>query len=369
MKHFDIQKSFNAAKKAPVNNEWQALGRAKLVRYVAMQPIKSLSGVAESPHMTFPLFLKLKPMFALILIAAVVLGGGGTVAASQNDLPGDALYKVKIASENITEALTFSPGSKAERKAEVAAKRVNELVALKKRDGTVSAEAVTAASDRYEVLLASIDSITDKLKPNQKLVINPRVIALITGSVHEWEQIRSSTPTSTREIVDQVVTTALNTELTISEQENDAAKQEPSLIGLKHRAENKINEVTRKVASVKANFLLASTSTTSSTSAKMATAEALLADAQVKFATGTYAEAFTLAKQAQRAAIEATQALHRTKHDVDVRKEKGDEQRLNTNVSSTTAAEANRKDVEKRKAEIEVNLRANGKTNIAPIQD
>lgn len=284
-------------------------------------------------------------MFAAIIAIAVALAGGGTVAASQNDLPGDALYSVKIVSENVRQAFTFSPSAKVEVKASTAAKRARELVELKKRDGAVSAEAVAEATNRYEKLLEEINELSNDLTSEKKMVITPRALELIAASLPELEQLRAALATSTRKDIDTAVRAALATELKLSEEEKDAAKQEPSLIGLKERAENKINEVSKKVLSVKTELALLA-NLDASTTARIALAETLLADARVKFATGTYADAFILAKEAQKAAIEAKQSLHRAKLDIAERDEDDedddkDEKRLKDNATSTIKAERN----------------------------
>jgi hypothetical protein len=65
---------------------------------------------------------------ALVAILIVIIGGGGTVLASSNSMPDSVLYPVKVATENVQMALTFSDIDKAELNAKLADKRVNEIV-------------------------------------------------------------------------------------------------------------------------------------------------------------------------------------------------------------------------------------------------
>jgi hypothetical protein len=78
-----------------------------------------------------PLFNKLNfKTMPLIIVLALVLGGGGTALASQNSLPGDFLYPVKIATEEIKEKVIFDAGAKANLQADLADKRVEEAKKL-----------------------------------------------------------------------------------------------------------------------------------------------------------------------------------------------------------------------------------------------
>jgi hypothetical protein len=63
----------------------------------------------------------------LVAILLVIIGGGGTVLASSNSMPDSILYPVKVATENVQMALTFSDIGKAELNAKLADKRVNEI--------------------------------------------------------------------------------------------------------------------------------------------------------------------------------------------------------------------------------------------------
>lgn len=59
-----------------------------------------------------------------------VLLGGGTVFASQDSLPGEALYPIKRLAEDIRLAATVNPRSKAEKRLNMAETRLEEINAL-----------------------------------------------------------------------------------------------------------------------------------------------------------------------------------------------------------------------------------------------
>ncbi len=67
---------------------------------------------------------------AIIGALVVVMAGSGTVAAAGNSMPDNTLYPVKLATENVQMALTFSDIGKAELNAELADKRAEEMVYL-----------------------------------------------------------------------------------------------------------------------------------------------------------------------------------------------------------------------------------------------
>jgi len=67
---------------------------------------------------------------AVTAVAVVVLAGGGTIWASNSSLPGETLYGVKISSENVQLALTFSDVDKTELNAKFANRRTTEIESL-----------------------------------------------------------------------------------------------------------------------------------------------------------------------------------------------------------------------------------------------
>lgn len=66
-------------------------------------------------------------LVSIVVIAGLLAGGGITVKASQNDLPGEPLYAVKTFSENVSLGFQNSPEAKVERLLELAQTRVQEM--------------------------------------------------------------------------------------------------------------------------------------------------------------------------------------------------------------------------------------------------
>ncbi len=69
-------------------------------------------------------------LVSLVLAAALILGGGATAVAAQDDLPNQPLYTVKLMTENAVLALTGDPQLQANLLMNMAQTRVEEMAAL-----------------------------------------------------------------------------------------------------------------------------------------------------------------------------------------------------------------------------------------------
>lgn len=85
-----------------------------------------------------------------------VFAAGGTVAASSGSLPGDTLYPVKTATEQVRMSLTFSNDAKARLEARFAERRTWELARLAEKGRTGQLEVAAA---KFEEHLANIDQL------------------------------------------------------------------------------------------------------------------------------------------------------------------------------------------------------------------
>jgi uncharacterized membrane protein YgcG len=66
-------------------------------------------------------------LVSIVVITGLLAGGGMTVKASQNDLPGEPLYAVKTFSENVSLEFQGNPEAKVERMMELAQTRIQEM--------------------------------------------------------------------------------------------------------------------------------------------------------------------------------------------------------------------------------------------------
>jgi hypothetical protein len=74
---------------------------------------------------------------ALAVVLALVMMGGGTVAASTNSLPGDVLYPVKTTTERVQAFFTFGKEAKANLYMRFAERRIVEIEALAERERNI----------------------------------------------------------------------------------------------------------------------------------------------------------------------------------------------------------------------------------------
>ena len=81
-------------------------------------------------------FVAVRPVMSLVLMIMIVLSGSiATVSAAKGSLPGDALYSVKLAGEQVRLVLAPSDVSKVKVQLEIAENRVNEIKELVSQEG------------------------------------------------------------------------------------------------------------------------------------------------------------------------------------------------------------------------------------------
>lgn len=74
--------------------------------------------------------LIMNAVITLIVVAGLLFGGGATVNAAQDDLPGQPLYAIKTASEDVSLQLMNDPEEKVSRLMELAQTRIQEMAQL-----------------------------------------------------------------------------------------------------------------------------------------------------------------------------------------------------------------------------------------------
>jgi len=100
-------------------------------------------------------------MAAVTLVFVVLLAGTTTVAASSETVPGDTLYSVKTASEQVQLKLTFSKAAKARLEARFAGRRVWETARLAQKGRLGQASSLAA---RFEAHLANIEQLAARIE-------------------------------------------------------------------------------------------------------------------------------------------------------------------------------------------------------------
>jgi len=117
-------------------------------------------------------FLGWFPRWATVMtiVLVLLLAGGGTVAAAGNSMPDSPLYPVKLATEQVRLTLTPSQIGKARLCAELADRRVAEIIYMANKGDAQQVELITQRLDERLAMLAV-------LALAQKAGEAPRVLA------------------------------------------------------------------------------------------------------------------------------------------------------------------------------------------------
>ena len=99
------------------------------------------------------------PVTAVVL--ALLLAGGGTVAAASGSMPDEPLYAVKLATEQVQLVFTPSALGKAELYARLADRRVTEIVRMAGKSKPEHIERATQLLDTYLTKIAVLSSLQE----------------------------------------------------------------------------------------------------------------------------------------------------------------------------------------------------------------
>ena len=123
-----LNNRLKSLKRLPVDKTFLATNKDNLMEIIYHDPLLNKGEQMRNPHPSrFAFRLKTIPLASLIIL---IVAGSGTALASQNSLPSDFLYPVKLMTEEIKEDLTFNEVRKAELTLEHATKRIAELKKL-----------------------------------------------------------------------------------------------------------------------------------------------------------------------------------------------------------------------------------------------
>ena len=144
--HQEIEHRLEELKEVPPRNPQQATrGRANFLSEAAKyRQAVSLPAYSRQKGWTFFKFRKerfaMNALVSLLLAGALILGGGATAVAAQDDLPNQPLYPVKLMTENAKMALTGDPQDQANLLMNMAQARVEEMAGLAEQGEPVPAQ-------------------------------------------------------------------------------------------------------------------------------------------------------------------------------------------------------------------------------------
>lgn len=254
----------------------------------------------------------LKPM-AIILIIALVVGGGASVAA-ENALPGDLLYSIKVnVNEEVKTFFAFSEEAKAKAEAKIAEERLEEAAKLV-AESRLNAETRAQIEVNFEKSADRVEARVEKMKAEGKTRAALEVTSDFEAALEAHERILGRLIEINSDIQAHIVSIRAKVELRLRAVEEDKEKteedvREQSGPEVKAAAEGKFNASTNKIAEVRAFIGQAKTSigteATAQAEAKLKVAESTVAEGRAKFEAGAYGEAFILFQEAHKVAQEA----------------------------------------------------------------
>lgn len=196
-----------------------------------------------------------KYMTASIIIALILaLGGGSTVAAAENSVPGDILYPVKInVTENIRAVAAISDESKASWNTEVVTRRLQEaeqLVAKDKLDSQTADLLSEEVKTHSELTKIAAQKLSDNQESEKAAAVNAQLEAKIKAHADILINIGQQNIASEHLVnllqnvsseLSSVSDARIKTETRVQEQDDDEVQV--SANGRLTAAENKIAEV------------------------------------------------------------------------------------------------------------------------------
>ncbi|MBI2831772.1 MAG: hypothetical protein HYX79_05910 [Chloroflexi bacterium] len=145
------------SEKATASQEFRERARRKLLE--AMEPSPTRAGRPAISDWLKPAFLLAKPRFSVavaIFASIVVIGGGGTVYASQGSLPDDMLYPLKTGVEGLQLALAQGHEARAWLHLKLAERRADEVVTQSNLGRTLSTSALGAIASQIDSAVGQI---------------------------------------------------------------------------------------------------------------------------------------------------------------------------------------------------------------------
>ncbi len=176
MKKYTIIENIKKFKEAPVSQGWLEKGQDNLKSFMADNSVRNNIIERHSRQERIFKHLIFKPMpIAIIAIIASLITGSGMVVASQNSLPTDTLYPVKLIAEKVEEVVTFNDVKKVELQTKLADKRLEEIKDLQTQ-GKATKAVVEKNLQEYQSNLAKAQVYLNDINVNSGSAA-PKILA------------------------------------------------------------------------------------------------------------------------------------------------------------------------------------------------
>jgi len=328
--------------------------RKKLASFIKENPVRNTDDIRlgmwsalnnKIKKFTYKIYsLTIKPMSTMfkkpiaLLVALLVIGGGGTVFASQDAKPGDALYQVKVRfNEPVREFLALNPEAKADFAINRVEKRLLEAEELTKKDGLTP----ELKEDLEDLLQDHIDDLKDYLEDvredsgEEKLIgLNQKIENLLKNYEKKLERVEADTDDEdtkkeqVREMVKKVKEEKERNRDEEDEDEDDSdedvVKNQSSAEGKMTAAQNKLNEVEKFLLALKDKV---SAEIYADAEDKLGEAKEVFEDAKSNLTEEDYGDAFDAFKDAMEKAQDVKEELTpgSDKEDSDIEDEEDDD--------------------------------------------
>ena len=244
-------------------------------------------------------FFKPMPVLASLMIA--LLAGGGVSFASENSLPGDLLYPVKVGiNEEVRARLSVSVAAKASWDAERAERRLTEVEQLSDQ-GKLTADQQTAIVQKFEEHADHAQERLVKLSLKSDARAAAKVSAKIEGVIKKHGRILAKIGGEQPEIA--VATLAAKADMSIEVHHDEKRSEQESKI--ESVAEQGKKSAVNKIAEVRSFLSGFDEEIRSKAEARLQLADELIVEANAKVVAQLPGEAFILYRKAHRLAQEA----------------------------------------------------------------
>lgn len=147
MKNKDLKKQLKNLRETSVNESSFVAIKENLKEYMDFY---SVGKEVESPLEKVKVNKAKSPIFkfvTVVVISGLILGGGRAVYASRLSLPGEALYPIKLITEDLQKMVIFDQSKKAEFEIRLAEKRADEIRLLEEKE-SVNTEEIEKTKNR-----------------------------------------------------------------------------------------------------------------------------------------------------------------------------------------------------------------------------
>lgn len=342
----EFEKFIKRAKRITLSPDEKKKMRESLILFIERHPVREeVDSRLQLQKGSFLNQLRLKPMPVFAVIAVITLMvGGGTSLAAESALPGDTLYPVKVSvNEEVWGAFAISDEAKARLAANLAERRLQEATTLA-AEGKLTAEAQAEIESRFNTHVEKFEAKANKLAAKGKanaaaelssnletsLKVHSRILDSFEFEAETEAEAEADADADTRVKV-RPLTTAIKVGIGTIEKTRANAETKVSagaLSDVEAAAEGKLKAATNKIAEARGAIErtrgLVHASATAEAEATLKLAEEAMTEGKAELEADKFAEAFISFDRAHRLAQEAHLLINAAqKFKVDLRGDSG----------------------------------------------